>query len=369
MIALGVVLFRAGLATATPSVTFRPQFVPIPGFPRTGNILGAGADLRVEYGISGSEYAASPPPLIGINLYLPRGSVLHSSGFPTCPTATLEQVGPPGCFAGAADGPPGELHAIVSSGTGRVEEPATLEAFHVPEEGQTTSQTTAAGSGALASLAVGEAPVPLRFLAKSRYTHLGGADGFGPELVTEIPLVSTVAGAPYASLGSLELKEGSAHKLGARPVYFSRVPRKCPKGGFPVEAEFVFDQGGAVPPVAEVVTAAYKMPCGRGRLPSQVVLTGTAGTVTAPSNRTCLRAGETYAVDVVQVKNVTYRHIDLEINGDLVAAVNRRLTSEQLTFRGLPEGRYTVGVTIVTGRRRRVLGTRTYQACAAAPQP
>ena len=82
------VLALAGTASAVPTVTFKAKAVPIKGFPHTGNILGAGTALQAEYSISGTEYDGGPPPLIGINFFLPKGSKLHTSGFPTCSKST-----------------------------------------------------------------------------------------------------------------------------------------------------------------------------------------------------------------------------------------------------------------------------------------
>ena len=64
----------AGLAEAKPTVRFKATAVPIKGFPHTGNILGAGAAVQAEYRISGTEYGGFPPPLIGVNFYLPKGT-------------------------------------------------------------------------------------------------------------------------------------------------------------------------------------------------------------------------------------------------------------------------------------------------------
>jgi hypothetical protein len=64
-------LVLSGAAVATPTVTFKLQAVPIPGFPHTGDILGAGAEVKFEYVITGSEYFGSAPPLIGAKRRLP----------------------------------------------------------------------------------------------------------------------------------------------------------------------------------------------------------------------------------------------------------------------------------------------------------
>src|SRR5271167_1377212 len=43
-------------ASAAPTFTFKTEALPIPGFPHTGDILGAGAVIQVEGKISGTEY-------------------------------------------------------------------------------------------------------------------------------------------------------------------------------------------------------------------------------------------------------------------------------------------------------------------------
>jgi hypothetical protein len=243
-------LTTAAGAAALPSVKFKAVAVPIKGFPHTGNILGAGAAVQAEYKISGTEYGGFPPPLIGVNFYLPKGTVLHTQGFPTCSTGTLQQIGPSGCSHASAAGPVGKVLGIVSFGEERVEETSTLESFYAP-------------GGGLSFFTDGHSPVSLEILSKAHYVHLGGSGGFGPELISEVPLVTTVPGAPFASVESISVKVGSAHKVHGKPVYYGRVPKKCPKGGFPIKTELIFDEGGANPPVPEKVTAAYKSPCPR----------------------------------------------------------------------------------------------------------
>jgi hypothetical protein len=243
-------LAAANSADAAPTVKFKAAAVPIKGFPHTGNILGAGAAVQAEYKISGTEYGGFPPPLIGVNFYLPKGTVLHTSGFPTCAVTMLEQVGPSGCSRASAAGPVGKVLGIVSFGSERVEEPATLESFYAP-------------GGGIEFFTNGHSPVSLEILSNGHYVHLGGAGGFGPELIAEVPLVSTVPGAPYASVESISVKAGSARKVNGKPVYYGRVPKKCPKGGFLIKTELIFDEGGAVPAVPEAVPASYKSPCPR----------------------------------------------------------------------------------------------------------
>jgi len=241
-----LVLALPSFAGATPTVTFKAKAVPIPGFPHTGNILGAGAALQAEYTITGTEYGGYPPPLEGINFYLPKGAVLHTSGFPTCPLATLEPTGggPTKCPKGSAAGPVGKVLGFVAFGTKIVEEASTVEPFYAP-------------GGGLEFFTYGHEPTILEIISKGHYVNSSGL--FSHELISEIPLVETVPGANDASVKSISVKAGSAYKSGGKTIYYGRMPTKCPKGGFPLKTEVFFAGLGGLP--KQEVTKTYKAPC------------------------------------------------------------------------------------------------------------
>src|SRR5271168_3152701 len=92
-------------ASAAPTITLKAEAVPIPGFPHTGNILGAGAALKAEYTISGTEYGGFPPPLIGVKFYGPASAKLHTQGFGTCAPEVIEKSGPGPCPKKSQAGP------------------------------------------------------------------------------------------------------------------------------------------------------------------------------------------------------------------------------------------------------------------------
>ncbi|MGD1059284.1 MAG: hypothetical protein ABR992_17935 [Solirubrobacteraceae bacterium] len=247
---LGLALLALpGIASALPTVTFKAEAVPIKGFPGTGNILGAGAAVQAEYTIAGTEYQGSPPPLIGVNFFLPSGTKLHTTGFPTCSKPTLEQFGPVKCSKGSAAGPVGSADGFVTFGGERVEESLEVSSFYAP-------------GGGIEFFSDGHSPVSLEILSSGHYTSLGGAGGYGPELLTEIPLVASVPGAPYASVKSIKVKAGSAYKSHGKTIYYGRVPTKCPKGGFPIKTEVIFAENGEIGK-PETVDASYKSPCPR----------------------------------------------------------------------------------------------------------
>jgi len=237
------------VASATPTVAFKLKAVPILGFPHTGDILGAGAAAKLEFVIGGSEYFGSAPPLIGANFYAPKGTAPHADGFPTCSEAAILNTGPSACPKGSSAGPIGTVLGYVTFGGERVEESAELFSFFKP-------------GGGLEYFAVGHSPVVVEVLSKGRFSHIGGVDGYGFEEEEEVPLIATVPGAPYASVKTVTATFGAAIRSHGKTIYYFHLPKKCPKGGFPLKAEAIFAENGE-PSKPEIVTAFYKAPCPR----------------------------------------------------------------------------------------------------------
>jgi hypothetical protein len=69
-----------------------------------------------------------------------------------------------------------------------------------------------------------------------------------------VPLVSTVPGAPYASVLSIKIRVGAAFMQGKKLISYGTVPKKCPKGGFPAKTELKYFSG-------ETSTVSIKVPC------------------------------------------------------------------------------------------------------------
>jgi hypothetical protein len=240
-------LALAGTAAAAPVVTLKAEPLPVAGHPHTGYILGAGTTLQAEYTISGTEYGGFPPPLIGVNFYLPAGTIINGSAFPTCPPATLEPSGqgPRACPKGSSAGPPGSVTGYVAFGTSIVPETATIEPFYAP-------------GGGLEFFTFGHEPVLLEILSRGHYANYD-RDGFGEELVSQVPLVETVPGAQDASVEKISVRVGSAIEKGGRTIYYGMLPKTCPKGGFTVRSELTFAGLGGL--TQTTVPVSYKAPC------------------------------------------------------------------------------------------------------------
>jgi hypothetical protein len=239
------ILGAAQPAWGRPVVTLKVKAVPIPGFPHTGNILGAGAAVEAKYTIRGTEGPGGvPSPLTHVNFYLPAGTKLHPGGFVTCRPEVLENVGPSGCPKKSQASPLGSAAVAQKIGAETVHETATLQAFFAP-------------GGGLQFYTNAASPISAQLIAATG-KYVNARPPFGPELVSNVKLITTLPGAPPVSTESINIKVGAAFKRGKRTVYYGTVPRKCPKGGFPVKSELTFQTG-------ETVTVTAKSPCPKRR--------------------------------------------------------------------------------------------------------
>jgi hypothetical protein len=235
------VLGLSSVASAAPQITLVAKAVPIPGFPGTGNILGAGAAVEAKYTIKGTESTGGVPSQIThVNFYLPAGTKLHPQGFVTCLPSTLENIGPSGCPKKSQASPVGSAGVVDPIGGELVKENATLQAFFAP-------------GGGLQFYANAASPISAQLLVASGH-YINSSAPYGPELTTEVQLVQSVPGAPPVSTESINIKVGAAYKQGKKTISYGSLPKKCPKGGFPVKSEIGFASG-------ETVTAEYKAPC------------------------------------------------------------------------------------------------------------
>jgi hypothetical protein len=236
-LALGV----TGVASAAPTVTLVEKAIPIPGFPHTGNFLGAGTAGEFKITIHGTEATGGvPSQLVGVKSWLPKGTVLHPQGFVTCSPATLENVGPSACPKKSQASPVGSAAVVDPIGGELVRETATLQAFFAP-------------NGELQFYSNAAAPISAQLIT-STGRYVTGAPPYGPEFVAPVKLVDSVPGAPPVSVEEINIKVGSAYMSHGKPVYYARLPKTCPKGGFPLKIEFMFETG-------ESASATYSAPC------------------------------------------------------------------------------------------------------------
>lgn len=246
----GLIAFGLPVAAgATPTaVTLKLRGVPIavnpeavngPTYPGTGDTLGAGTAVEGEIKISGSEYGGFPPPITGVTFLAPVGVKLHPQGFTTCSEAILESHEVAQCPKKSFASSIGSVFGVVSFGATRVHEALTLQAFFAP-------------GGELAFYAEGRSPAVIEVMGKASISSGGG--GFGPKFSASVPLVETVPGAPYGVVEAAKITVGAAFVQAGKLISYITLPKKCPRGGFPVRAELRFLIG-------EPVTVDTKMPC------------------------------------------------------------------------------------------------------------
>jgi hypothetical protein len=237
---LGIaVLGVSASAAGAPTVKFKVRALPIPGFPATGDILGAGTVIQVEGTISGTEYGGAPPPVTEIKFYAPAGVKLHPHGFATCSYAILESHEVQTCPKQSIAGPKGVAVGVVSFGGDRVKETASVQPFFAP-------------GGNPEFFVEGTTPAIVEVLATGHV--VSSFPPFGLEVICEVPLIQTVPEALDASFVEGTIKVGAAYRQGTKTIPYITMPKKCPKGGFPVKAELSF-LGGTT------AGASYKMPC------------------------------------------------------------------------------------------------------------
>jgi hypothetical protein len=233
-----------GVAGAAPDVTLGVRALPIPGFAHTGNIAGAGASFELELRIQGNEYRGFPPGLVHANVYLPAGTGLDPSGFPTCDSSTLgpSGSGPKACPPGSTAGDVGQAQVGIETPP----EAATIEPFFAP-------------GGGLTFLTFGHNPWLVEILFKAHYVR--ASPPYGEKLEIE------VGPNPYAPAGrrppyrQIKTNIGTALNREHRTFYYLRMPSACPQHYLPFESELTFEGVESVP--VQTVTTRFRAPCPR----------------------------------------------------------------------------------------------------------
>ena len=208
----------APLASAAPVVTFKSTAIPIPGFPGTGNILGAGTEVEVQSTITGTEYGGFPSPLVLLTIDSPAGTKVDSNGFATCAQAVLEADGPRAVRRSRAPAPWAKGSASSVSAKNRSERRYRSRGFSL-----------------LATPCIffvdGTTPTSLEIIEKAHW--VSGSAPFGPEAIVELPLVETVPGALDASILSFKVTVGAAYQKGQEDNLLHHPAEKMPKSWLP----------------------------------------------------------------------------------------------------------------------------------------
>ena len=185
----------------------------------------------------------APPPLTSVVLHIPAGMnyTLTTLGLSTCQPATLQADGVKGC-------PP---NSRLGSGSALVEVPfGTGSGHELPEIQAVAGPPSSTGNMVVLFYANGQFPVSAQLVFSGEVLSDTGV--FGSQLATTVPLIPSVPNGPGVSIVDVKATIGPAgltyyHHVHGRLKPFHPlgigVPERCPRGGFPFGASFVFQDG------------------------------------------------------------------------------------------------------------------------------
>ncbi len=207
--------------------------------------LGASTTLAFGFQIEdpGGEL---PAALTQLDVRLPAGMGVDTSGLATCTEAKLEH-GPQGCSLGARVGT-GSVKVQVPLGNVTRPEIAALTVFNAPRK---------AGRTTLLFEAIGKLPIATVFV----FTGVIVPSPQGDSIEATIPLIPTLPNTPDAAIEEMKASLGTRSQsyfrtVGGRRVRFTpkgaTLPVSCPAGGWPFSATFGFNDGSTASAAAAV---------------------------------------------------------------------------------------------------------------------
>jgi hypothetical protein len=238
----GTLAIFAGAAQATQSARLHVSLSP--------NRIGASTTISFSFQISAPNHAL-PPALTLLDVRLPSGMGVDTSGLATCKRSALLAHGPGGCRSSSQVGS-GSVLVEVPLGNIIRPETAALTVFNAPRQHAHTT---------LLFYAVGRLPIATQLI----FPGVIVPGPLGQTIEASIPLIPTLPEAPDAAIVAMSSTLGTRQltyyrTVGHRHVRFTpkgaTVPAHCPTGGFPFSAKFGFND-------ASSTTAATTVPCPR----------------------------------------------------------------------------------------------------------
>jgi hypothetical protein len=246
IVATATLALGAASGQASEVATLHAAFAP--------DRLGAPTTISFGFHLASAEGLA-PPPLSQLRLRMPAGInyTRTTLGLAICRPATLLARGLAGCSPNSRLGF-GTAFVEVPFGAGSGQEIPEIQALMGPPH---------EGNMVVLFYANGKTPVDAQLVFAGELLPDYGV--FGTQLATQVPPIASVAGGPDVSIVSVQSTIGPSHL-----VYYRRshgrlvpfrprgvnVPERCPRGGFPFSAEFVFQDGSQA-------SAATTVPCPR----------------------------------------------------------------------------------------------------------
>jgi hypothetical protein len=194
-----------------------------------------------------------PSPITHVNVYGPAGVTLDLEGTGVCTEEVLRKIGPRGCPANSRAGFGGG-EGIYMLGKQLVEEKYTLDFF---------LSDNRPGHTQLLIFLMGSSPVLVEVIFTA--TVIRGPKPYGLGFSVKVPLIKVLPEASNASAKSAFLTLGAHNVAYYRTVHGKRklfhvkgiiLPKRCPRGGWPVASQFTFEDG-------TTVMATRTVPCQR----------------------------------------------------------------------------------------------------------
>ncbi len=241
----GLLSASAVAAPASERASLHASFTP--------NRLGASTTISFGFHIETTEGTA-PPPLTSVKLDMPAGMnyTLTTLGLAICQPAVLQTKGVTGC-------PP---NSRLGSGSALVEVPfGTGSGHEIPEIQAVSGPPSPSGDMVVLFYANGQTPVFAQLVFQGEVLPDSGP--FGSQLATTVPLIPSVPGGPDVSIVNVSATIGPSgltyykHVHGKLTPFHPLgigVPERCPRGGFPFSASFVFQDGSQT-------SASTTVPC------------------------------------------------------------------------------------------------------------
>jgi len=228
----------AGAAHAAQSATLHVSLSP--------NRIGASTTISFSFRISASNHAL-PPALTLLDVRLPSGMGVDTSGLATCKRSALLAHGPRGCPSSSQVGS-GSVLVEVPLGNVIRPETAALTVFNAPRQHAHTT---------LLFYAVGRLPIATQLIFQGVIVP----GPLGQLIEASIPVIPTLPEAPDAAIVAMSSTLGTRQltyyrTIGSRLVRFmprgATIPDICPAGGFPFSASFGFNDASATMAAATV---------------------------------------------------------------------------------------------------------------------
>jgi hypothetical protein len=227
---------------AVPAVASAEETVQITEAGFSPNRLGAPTDAFGNATI-GSTSASVPTPITHVDVYGPAGLTLNLEGTATCRREALEKRGPQACPANSKAGTGGGM-GVYELAHELVEEPYTIEFFLSDNK---------PGHVEMLVFLKGSSPVLIEVVFTA--TVFQSPPPYGLGFSVDVPLIKVLPEASDASAKSASLQIGAKGMTYYKKVHGKRrklpvkgliLPRRCPRGGWPVATQFTFQDGSSV---------------------------------------------------------------------------------------------------------------------------